>query len=206
MYCSVDAGKREYRMIARRLLIRGGSVAAGKGAAESYASIIARELLTDGIEVLNRSREGDTSFEAVWTFYEDIEPFRPDILILHFGLDDMYRPVYRSEFKENLVQVVRLARERFEPDILLLTSQSFADSSVMDAASIYYRAIREVAVDLGCGYLPVHLWWMSHLESKGGGPLFDDDERYPNDEGHQIIASAVTEKIREIPSKTERQG
>ncbi|HSV96102.1 MAG TPA: SGNH/GDSL hydrolase family protein [Spirochaetota bacterium] len=193
-------------MIMRRLLIRGGSIAAGIGASEPYALILAGELAANGVEVFNRSRAGDTSFEAVRTFFDDIAPLSPDILILHFGLDDMYHPVYRSEFKENMVQVVRLARERFAPDILLLTSQSFTDSSVMDAASIYYRAIREVAVDLGCEYLPVHLWWMSHLESKGenSATLYDYDERFPNTEGHRIIASAIAEKIREILNKSEK--
>lgn len=193
-------------MIARRLLIRGGSIAAGTGASDPYVKIIERELAPDGIEVLNRSRPGDTTFEAVWTYYEDIDAFRPDILLVHFGIDDMYRPVYRSEFKENLVQLIRLARSRFGPDILLLTSPPFGDPSMMDAASIYYRAIREVTVDLGCAYLPVHLWWMSYLESEGGAgrPLFEDDERYPNNRGHRIIASAVVEKIRSISDKSGR--
>lgn len=193
-------------MITRRLLIRGGSVAAGRGASEPYASMLARELAADGIEVLNRSRADDTSFEAVRTFHEDIGPFGPDILLLHFGLDDMYRPVYRSEFKENLVQVVRLARELSVSHILLLTSQPFADSFVMDVASIYYRSVREVAVDLGCMYLPVHLFWISHLVSHGVdyATLYTGDERYPNTEGHRIMAAEIVQKIRAIPLPSER--
>lgn len=182
------------------LLIRGGSIAAGMHTTCSYPYLLSDELARHGIEVVNRSQRGDTSFEAVRTFYDDIDPYRPDILLLHFGVDDMYRPVYRSEFKENLVQVVRLSRERFDPFIMLLTSQAFTDSSVMDAASIYYRTIREVASDLDCAYLPVHLWWMSYLESSrvDAGTLFDGDERHPNEKGHGIIASAVVEKLRRL--------
>jgi len=182
------------------LLIRGGGIAAGINTTRSYPYVLAYELSRYGIKVVNRSKNGDTSFEAMRTFYDDIDPYRPDILLLHFGVDDMYRPVYRSEFKENLVQLVRLSRERFDPFIMLLTSQAFTDSSVMDAASMYYRTIREVASDLGCAYLPVHLWWMSYLDSRrvGAGTLFDGDERYPNAKGHGIIASAVVEKLRRL--------
>lgn len=182
------------------LLIRGGSIAAGMHTTCSYPYLLSGELLGYGIEVVNRSKKEDTSFEAVITFYEDIDPFRPEILLLHFGVDDMYRPVYRSEFKENLVQLVRLSRERFDPLIMLLTSQAFTDSSVMDAASIYYRTIREVASDLECAYLPVHLWWMSYLDSKraDAGTLYDGDERYPNANGHRVIATAVVEKLRRL--------
>ena len=90
------------------LLIRGGSIAAGMHKTCSYPYLLSDELARHGIEVVNRSQRGDTSFEAVRTFYDDIDPYRPNILLLHFGVDDMYRPVYRSEFKENLVQVVEL--------------------------------------------------------------------------------------------------
>lgn len=184
----------------KRLLIRGGGIAAGVGTTVSYASMISWELAKDGIEVVNRSRKGETSFDALRTYLDDIEPLRPDMLLLHFGVDDMYHPVYRSEFKENLVQLIRLARERFDPRILLLTSQTFSEPSVMDAASIYYRAIREVSMDLRCGYIPVHLWWMSYPASGSGdaGALFDECETYPNERGHGIIASAVVQKIRRL--------
>ena len=184
----------------KRLLIRGGGIAAGVGTPVSYASMISGELAKDGIEVVNRSRKGETSFDALRTYLDDIEPLRPDMLLLHFGVDDMYHPVYRSEFKENLVQLIRLARERFDPRILLLTSQTFSEPSVMDAASIYYRAIREVSMDLRCGYIAVHLWWMSYLASGSGdaGALFDECETYPNEKGHGIITSAVVQKIRRL--------
>src|SRR4030042_6884101 len=112
-----------------RLLIRGGSIAAGYGVATTYVDIIRESL--NGIEIINRSRIKDNSFQGVWTFYDDIDPFKPDILALHFGIDDAYNPVYRSEFKENLVQIVRLARKRFNPEIILLTYHPFENQYEM---------------------------------------------------------------------------
>jgi lysophospholipase L1-like esterase len=119
---------------------------------------IVRDRLAGGnISIHNRSHPTDSSFEGVYSFYDDIAPFYPDILFLHFGIDDIYRPVYRSEFKENLVQIIRLARKLFDPRIFLLTSHPFEDRLEMDTTLIYYRAIREVALDLSCRLVPVHL-------------------------------------------------
>lgn len=176
-----------------KILLRGGSIAAGIGAARGYAAIVADAVRDRGWELVNRSRSRDSSFEGNWTFAEDIEPVQPEILILHFGIDDIYRPVYRSEFKENLVQIVRLARARFDPAVLLCTSHTWDDEYEMRSADIYYRTVREVAIDLSCEYVPVHLYWMSALYGMGR-PVSDfvqADVRLPNDEGHRIYADVI---------------
>ncbi len=187
-----------------RILVRGGSIAAGKGVEAGYVDILKGQIEKNGLEVINRSRCGDTSFEGVWTFYEDIDAFRPEVLILHFGIDDIYRPVYRSEFKENLVQIVRLARQRFNPDIFLLTSHGFDTLVEMEAASIYYRALREVSIDLSCGYVPVHLWWMHSLGVSGtaSGEFVQGDARYPNEAGHKIYARAISDRLQQYQEIT----
>jgi hypothetical protein len=189
----------------KKMLIRGGSIPAGVGVTKSYVDIVAPELLKDQIEVINRSRPKDTSFEGVWTFYEDIDIFKPEILVIHFGVDDIFRPVYRSEFKENMVQLVRLARQRFDPKIFLLTSHTFENSVAMDAANIFYKTIREVASDLDCMLVTVHLWWMSYIDESGKKlkDFVQSDSAYPNDEGHKIFAKILLEKVK-TKLKTEK--
>ncbi|HEX9156743.1 MAG TPA: SGNH/GDSL hydrolase family protein, partial [Syntrophales bacterium] len=107
-----------------RFLVRGGSIAAGVGVPRGYADILRERYAPRGVELINRSNPKETSFEGIETFSRDVEPFRPDILILHFGIDDAFSAVYRSEFKENLVRMIRRARVGFRPDILLLTSHT----------------------------------------------------------------------------------
>jgi hypothetical protein len=176
-----------------RILVRGGSIAAGIGAARSYVDIVRDRFVADGLEVVNVSRARDTSFQAVWDFTGDIEHYRPDLLVLHFGIDDIYRPVYRSEFRENLVQVIRLARVRFNPAIYLMGSHSFPNAPEMDAAWIFYTTMREVAQDLACVFVPVHLFWINHLYETGmkHEEFVQKDERLPNDDGHRLYAAAL---------------
>ncbi|HQF06805.1 MAG TPA: SGNH/GDSL hydrolase family protein [Spirochaetota bacterium] len=181
----------------KKLLIRGGSIPAGYGVKRTYVDRI-RETIT-AVEVINRSRIRDTSFQGVWTFQEDIDAHKPDILMLHFGIDDAYQPVYRSEFKENMVQIVRLARKRFDPEIILLTSHPFVNPYDMEMIYIYYRTIREVAVDLKCDMVPVHVYWSGIIEEKGEtlSDFVQEDCRYPNELGHGLYAEAVVHKLEE---------
>jgi lysophospholipase L1-like esterase len=143
--------------------------------------------------VINRSRAGETSFDGVNSFYEDIAPLKPDLLMLHFGIDDAFRAVYRSEFKENLVRIIRLARACLHADIVLVTSHPFDKPDEKEAANIYYRAIREVSVDLGCSMIPVHTYWAGYLSEWGLNPsdLLLQDPRYPNERGHGVYAEAM---------------
>jgi lysophospholipase L1-like esterase len=181
----------------KRLLIRGGSIPAGYGVQRNYVDII-RETLPSA-EIVNQSRIKDTTFQGVWTFHEDIDIHKPDILMLHFGVDDAYQPVYRSEFKENLVQIVRLARKRFNPEIILLTSHPFENPYDMEMIYIYYRTIREVAVDLDCDMVPVHVYWSGIIEERGESlsEYVQEDCRYPNERGHELYAEAVVHKLKE---------
>jgi lysophospholipase L1-like esterase len=176
-----------------KLLVRGGSIAAGHGVIKSYADILKESLLKKGIEVINRSRYKETSFDGIGTFDEDIANFAPEILLINFGVDDAFGYVYRSEFQENIVQVIRLARLRFNPVIFLATSHTFDNPDDMDAVNIFYRSLRIVASDLGCKLIPVHSYWAAYLEEHhlSSKDLLLSDPRYPNERGHEVIAKAV---------------
>ncbi len=178
-------------------MIRGGSISAGKGVDRCYADLLKNFPSLKNWDIINRSRIGDNSFDGIWSFQTDIAPFYPDVFIIHFGVEDAYFPVYRSEFKENLVQMVRLARQLFDPHIILLTSQPFEnqyDSEVMD---IYYRTIREVAVDLNCEMIPMHTYFWGFLEESKQNlrDFVQKDCRLLNAKGHEIFAEAIALRL-----------
>ena len=183
-----------------KLLIRGGSIAAGFGVTKSYVDILTQSLLGKRIEVINRSRYQENSFDGIGTFNEDIGDFAPDILLIQFGVDDAFGYVYRSEFQENIVQMVRLARLRFNPAIFLATSQTFDDPYEMDAVNIYYRSLSIVATELGCELIPVHSYWAGYLVEQNlqSKDLVLSDSKYPNESGHQVMAQAIIKYLGRI--------
>jgi lysophospholipase L1-like esterase len=177
----------------KKLLVRGGSIPAGHGVNKSYVDSLKESLAPKGIEVINRSRYGETSFDGIGTFHEDIASFEPDILLLHYGVDDAFQYVYRSEFQENLVQIIRLARRLFNPVIFLATSHTFDNPNDMKAVHIFNRSLNIVASDLNCGLIPVNSYWAGYLDEHNlcNKDLVLTDTRYPNEKGHQVIAQAV---------------
>ncbi len=181
----------------KTILIRGGSIPAGVGTMRSYVHILRDVFARQGIEVLNRSRAGETSFEGVETFHDDVEPFRPDVLVIHFGIDDAFSAVYRSEFKENLVRMTRMARLCSVPRIFISTSQPFANPFDMESVGIFYRAIREVCTGLDCGLIPVHTFWAGLIEEEGLilSSLVQEDPRLPNEKGHELFARALLQHL-----------
>ena len=183
-----------------KLLIRGGSIAAGLGVIKSYVDILTASLLKKGIEVINRSRYRETTFDGIGTFNEDIANFQPDILLVQFGVDDAFQYVYRSEFQENIVQMIRLASLRFNPVIFLATSHTFDNHHDMDAVYIFYRSLRIVALDLGCELIPVHNYWAGYLEEHNlcSNDLVLSDSKCPNEIGHQVIAEAMMKWLSKI--------
>ncbi len=185
------------------LLIRGGSIASGYRVGVSYADLLSKALSRKKITVVNRSRQGDNSFDAVWTFDEDICPFKPDILIFHYGIDDAFFPVYRSEFKENLVQVIRKSQQFCDPKIILLTSHIFPNQYDMDAVNIYYRTIREVSTDLHCTMIPVHTIIAGRLMEKNMdiNDIILEDDRYLNEQGHALFAEIIIGHLETMEKK-----
>jgi hypothetical protein len=181
-----------------KIVIRGGSVAAGYGVEHGYVDSV-REYFA-GIEVINRSRYRETTFDGVASFSEDIEAFHPDVLLFNFGVDDAFQGVYRSEFQENMVQMIRLARSRFDPVMILATSQCFEDPYDMSAAGIFYRSLRIVSRDLGCAFIPVHYHFASYLEDNDRDikDFVQSDPRYPNEAGHKVIAEIVIERLKGV--------
>jgi lysophospholipase L1-like esterase len=183
-----------------KLLIRGGSIAAGYGVIKSYVDILTEALFEKGLEVINHSKYRETTFDGIGTFDEDIDSVRPDILLLHFGVDDAFQYVFRSEFQENIVQMIRLARMRFNPVIVLATSHTFDNFYDMDAVNIFYRSLGVVASDLDLDLIPVHHYWAGYLEEHTliNKDLVLSDSRYPNERGHQIISEAMIKGLNKV--------
>ena len=182
------------------ILFRGGSPLAERAHVQTFAGLVASDPAFIGHNVYTVAGYGHTTFDLIWDFDEEIQPVEPGLLVLQFGVDDMYRPVYRSEFKENLVQAIRRARLRFNPTILLCTTHLLRTAYENDAAGIYNRTTREVATDLGCHYVSLHLVWMNHLHQKGitVDDLLEDDSRFPSQAGHMVTADTIKTRIQQL--------
>lgn len=178
------------------ICIRGGSISAGHKVKHPYVCSLMQNKIIRNHTIVTIARFGDSSFEGIWEF-DSIVLYKPDILILHFGMDDIYRPVYRSEFKENLVRMVQKARDKDIAHIILVTLHLVENPYLMERVESMTNIVREVALDLQCKLATVHIEWMNYLYKTRNSlaNLLSDDERYPNERGHKLIAKAIQRKL-----------
>jgi acyl-CoA thioesterase I len=98
----------------RTILVFGDSLSAAYGLApeQGWVALLAQRLKTQGYgyQVVNASMSGETSAGGLERLRRALELHRPEIVVLELGANDALRGLPVSEIRENLAQMVRLAR------------------------------------------------------------------------------------------------
>ena len=195
-----------------RLLIRGGSIAAGYKVERGYADILRDWGAARGIELINCSRPGENTFDAVRTFHDDIAPFKPDMLIIHFGLTTPSAVYINQSSRKTWCSSCGAAASCFTQ------SSSCRPRSPLKAHPICSRLIsttrssRDVCGDLGCEMVPVYTYWSGLVMERGlrHADLVQENVLYPNERGHDFFAQAIIQRLERIlsgrESEARRQG
>ncbi|MDB6003078.1 MAG: multifunctional acyl-CoA thioesterase and protease and lysophospholipase [Prosthecobacter sp.] len=103
----------------------GDSTTATRGKTEVYATLLARELSSDGadVKVLNSGIGGHTTKNAKARFEKDVLEHKPDVVIIQFGINDSTVDVWRKppataprvaieDYRKNISEMVRTLKRR----------------------------------------------------------------------------------------------
>lgn len=165
----------------------GDSLTAGLGLAadEAYPALLERQLRAEGFEftVVNAGVSGDTSAaglrRAEWALEGDVR-----VVIVAFGGNDGLRGLPADQMKQNLANVVSLARER---GIAVLLAGMEAPPNF---GSTYTRQFREVYEELARDFDVAFMPFL--LAGVAADPTLNQaDGIHPNPEGARIVAAGV---------------
>jgi acyl-CoA thioesterase-1 len=165
----------------------GDSLTAGLGldAEEAYPALLERQLRSEGFAftVVNAGVSGDTSAaglrRAEWALGGDVR-----VLIVAFGGNDGLRGLPANQMKQNLADVVSLARDR---GIAVLLAGMEAPPNF---GSTYTRQFREVYVELAREFDVAFMPFL--LAGVAADPTLNQaDGIHPNPEGARIVAAGV---------------
>jgi len=94
-----------------KVLAFGDSLTYGYGAKteESYPAVLAAET---GLEILNAGVNGETSSEGLRRLPARLSDTRISHMILCFGGNDILQKLPRTQLKQNLIQMIQIAKRR----------------------------------------------------------------------------------------------
>jgi acyl-CoA thioesterase I len=174
----------------------GDSITEGYDVAHSYVhyweAAMRNRFPAAPLRVVNAGCSGDTTFDAVRRMRQDVVAYAPHLVFVQFGINDCFSAVYRSEFRENLLWIIRRLSEETSADILLMTSVLLRETRDREALERFYDVICEFAAEHSLGLFRMDILWRDAMRN---GPQFDQlilpDGAHPSDDGHRHIADAL---------------
>ena len=173
------------------LLAFGDSITYGTGAEkqQSYPAILSR---LSGHKVINAGIPGEVSAQGKQRLPGLLDRYKPGLLILCHGGNDLLRRLNSADMKSNLEAMIDSATQRNIP-VLLIGVPSFA-LLFLEANEIYNEVAEKYALLYEGKVLP-------RVEST---PDLKSDRIHPNAEGYRKIALAVHQLLQDSGALRER--
>jgi acyl-CoA thioesterase-1 len=177
-----------------RVVFLGDSLTAGLGldADQTFPAVLEQRLADEGlpIDMVNAGVSGDTSKGGLnrlpWLLRQ-----HPDVLVVCLGGNDGLRGQPVANLRNNLEQIIRLARD--DGASVLLLGLELPPNYGPDYTRAFHATFEQVAEDLDVPLVP------SLLEGVGGHPdLNQADGIHPTAEGQRLVAGNVLPKLEEL--------
>ena len=166
----------------------GDSLTAGTGASKefSYPSQLSQML---GIPVINAGVPGETASDALRRLPSVLNRYKPDIVILAEGMNDILRGRKREKIKENLAKMSELVKKHGAKAVIVgVPDMDLIELMISSDIGLY----EDVARQTGAVYIPNVL-----------GPVLKNEELksdhvHPNDKGYKMIAQKIYSYLEEM--------
>jgi lysophospholipase L1-like esterase len=184
-----------------KIVSYGDSITAGGEAStqkfrftQRFADYLQAKFPKAKIELQDASIPGYASTQGIDWFDQKLGPIeKPDLVLVGFGMNDHNKGGNEPEkFKENLVTLVKMIRERKGADSILFSSFPPNDNWIYGSHRMaqFAEATRKAADEAGCAYADVYDTWAVVLKRKDQPSLLGNNINHPNDFGHWLYEQA----------------
>ena len=186
----------------RRIVFLGDSITDG----HTYPALIAQALADAGKPVpivTNAGSSGDTARGMTTRLETDVLRFKPDIMTLSVGINDVLRNIDAQEYAIDVEKIITAVTKAGVEVVILTTStlgekQNAADARLagFNAAMIKLAAKHRLRV--------AHVNELMQKARKEGVKFLEVDDVHPNFEGQRIMARAVLDALghQDVPVPT----
>ncbi len=174
-----------------------------------YTKYVA-EILGDGNEYINKGVAMDKSRDVLNRFDADIKPFKPDIMTLLVGTNDVWHAFNREEYTSpeqyaKTVEEILLKTREISPNVKFILLEPYL---LPAPEKTYWRsnminiidACRRVAVKYADEYVALDGLFAEQWVKTPWQELAADGV-HPTDKGHQMIAKYLAEAILRVQKK-----
>jgi lysophospholipase L1-like esterase len=147
---------------------------------KNYPSKLSKLL---GAEVFNQGVNGEQSFEGLKRLPAILEKYKPQILVICHGGNDILRKKSLVQAKENIANMIKLARAQ-DIHVILIGVPKFEILSLA-TAQMYYELASELDVPLED----------SALETILNDSNLKLDNVHPNEQGYELLSISVAKII-----------
>lgn len=160
----------------------GDSLTEGVGAAKS-ASYPSQLALITGLEVINAGISGETTDRGLVRFEDVLEQHNPELVILLEGGNDILRNYNQNQTKQNLAQMMDIAKQRNVQVLLMGVPEKNLFSSV---AGFYDELAEENQVAYMRGVVS------DLLKTK----KYKSDQIHLNAQGYRVLAEEIAKTLK----------
>ena len=179
----------------------GDSITAGGEASElrlrfqaRFGHYLERKFRQAKVTVQDVSISGYSSQQGIdWYDKYFATAVRPDLALVGFGMNDHNIGGPSPEkFKNNLVQIVKMIRERSGAEVILFSAFPPNDNWHYGShrMGLFAEATKQAAAEAKCAYVDVWDTWEMVLQRKDQSSLLGNNINHPNDFGHWMYEQA----------------
>lgn len=143
------------------------------------------------VKFLNRGVPGDTAHDGLRRIRE-VTGKPADLVLVQFGLNDLYSGFSGEEFQSNLELIVKEINSSMKTEIALLTSVYLKMMAEYSHVLKFYERINKVAEKYSLSVANVHSHWEYMI--KAGADFFSLVQRdgvHPTEDGYRLFAEGV---------------
>ena len=161
-----------------------------RGFFDRFCDAIEKRYVNASLVRFNEGVPGDTAKDGLARLPAVLHR-RPHLMLVQFGLNDVFSGVSVSSFAVNLTRIIEGARQE-EVAPWLVVSSPPALSHDAAAARPFYDAIRTLGEKCDIPVADLDRYWRQRCDpADPAGALFLDDGVHPNDDGYALVAEGL---------------
>jgi len=175
----------------------GDSLTAGwmvrKGYIDFFREMLQARYPETRIRMLAKGVPGDTADSGAYRLKWDVLEYRPDCILIQYGINDAYLGFTAGQFKRYIREMIEGIKADPNADIVLVTSSYLGSNEENGFVAEFYQTLVELGTEYGAAVALTHQYWKDKMDEGEVDflSLVQYDMVHPTELGYRLMAEAL---------------